>query len=497
MSHVHERDLGPILAATAVVGSLVLLSGSIATGRSAAPLAAVFAATVVALTHKAILRWHVVLAATVAIVLIIPIKRYQLPGNLPFDLEPYRLMLLVVLAGWLGSLLVDSRVRLVKSGFEGPIFLVVATSIASVAVNAERVADRQLQSDVVKGLMFLISYFLLLYVVVSVIVTHRLLDHVVRVIVVGGAIVGLGAIIEYRTGFNVFDRAASAFPLLSSSGVVETDIRAGESRVFASAQGPIPLGAMLALLLPLGVYEARRCRSAAWWTCCGLMSLGALASLSRTTVVMLAVVGLVFVWLRPRQTLRLWPALVPAVIVIQAAVPGTIGTLHSAFFPSGGLISEQSRNPGWQGSGRLADLGPALDEFSQRPILGQGFETRLTDRTRRLDQILDNQWLKTLLETGIVGAFAWTWLFGRSIRRLGRAAKEDDSDRAWLFVAIAAALAAFAVGMFLYDTFSFVQVTFMAMFLLSLGAAALRLHSRSDPVPPQPKRPSAIGVHSR
>ena len=31
-----------------------------------------------------------------------------------------------------------------------------------------------------------------------------------------------------------------------------------------------------------------------------------------------------------------------------------------------------------------------------------------------LVQILDDQWLKTLVETGIIGVFGWLWLFFRS-----------------------------------------------------------------------------------
>ncbi len=39
--------------------------------------------------------------------------------------------------------------------------------------------------------------------------------------------------------------------------------------------------------------------------------------------------------------------------------------------------------------------------------------------------------------------------------------------------ALAASLAAFGVGMFTYDTFSFVQVTFIAFVMLAFGAVAL------------------------
>ena len=47
------------------------------------------------------------------------------------------------------------------------------------------------------------------------------------------------------------------------------------------------------------------------------------------------------------------------VLALHVVMPGTIGSLRASFFPEGGLIAEQSSNPGWRGSGRIADIGPA------------------------------------------------------------------------------------------------------------------------------------------
>jgi polysaccharide biosynthesis protein PslJ len=190
--------------------------------------------------------------------------------------------------------------------------------------------------------------------------------------------------------------------------------------------------------------------------------------------VMLLVVAIVLVLLKPREALRFWPALIPALLVIQFAVPGTLGSLRSSFFPEGGLIAEQSTNPGWSGSGRIADLGPAMDEFEERPVLGQGYGTRRPTGPNPT-QILDDQWLKTLLETGIAGVVAWVWLFARFVGRVGRRARRDPSELSWLAAALTASAASFAVGMFLYDAFSFIQVTFVLFVLFALGAVALGL----------------------
>jgi O-antigen ligase len=188
---------------------------------------------------------------------------------------------------------------------------------------------------------------------------------------------------------------------------------------------------------------------------------------------MLLVVAVVFLVLRPREMKRLWPALLPALVVVHFALPGTIGALRQSFFPEGGLIADQSQNPGSRGQGRVADVAPTLTEFSRSPILGQGYGSRVVDGETPNAQILDNEWLATLLETGIAGAVAFLWLFVRSIRRLGRAARGDPSAGGWLPAALAASLTALAVGMLTFDAFSFIQVTLLLFIMLALGSVAL------------------------
>ena len=124
----------------------------------------------------------------------------------------------------------------------------------------------------------------------------------------------------------------------------------------------------------------------------------------------------------------------------------------------------------------MATLGPALShEFQPNPILGEGFGTRVTspDAIVRVPnrQILDDQWLGVLLETGVVGTLTLAWLFLRSLRWMGGIAKRDLSPRGWLLVGTTASTAGYAVGMLFYDAFSFVQVTFLLLIILALGAS--------------------------
>jgi O-antigen ligase len=415
----------------------------------------------------------------VLVILFIPIKRYSLPGHLPFELEPYRIYVAVVAMFWLAALLVDPRVRFRGSGLEVPLFMFVAAALGSVIFNGARITELDVHTEVTKQLTFFASFLVVFYLIVSVIRTREHVDRIVRVLVGCGAVVAGLSIVESWTGYNAFDHIDSVLPMLQHVDAPESSERGGKLRVMGSAQGSIALGAALAMMLPLAAYLGLRARRWFWWAAVAVMALGALATLSRTSILMLIVILAVLLWLRPKQVRRFWPVLLPAVIVVHLLLPGTIGTLRSSFFPKEGLLAQQSENAGARGSGRVADLGPALDEFSQTPVFGQGYGTRLTGRDKQNAQILDDQWLKTLLETGLVGALAWLWIFSRSIRRLARAAKEDQSEDGLLYVALAASIMAFAIGMVLFDAFAFIQVTFILFILLALGSVALNARDRS------------------
>jgi hypothetical protein len=477
-----DAERGPVVSVAFVLGSLAVLVLVVVADLPVVHLSVLVGAlAAAAVSYRTALRWHSLLAGLIVVILFIPIKRYGLPGNLPFDLEPYRLMVLLIVAGWIVSLLVDPRVRLRKSGLEGPLGLIALSAFASVLVNGTRIDELRVEAEVVKGLMFLLSFLLVVYLIVSVIRSFEQINLLVKVIVAGGAFVAGAAVFEGWSGFNVFDHLAGWVPFLSVTDTTGMMSRGGRLRVNASAQGAIPLGAALVLLIPPAIYLARTsARRVLWRPCAAVVILGALATQSRTSVVMLLVVGLVFLWLRPRETRRtLGLLLVPMLLVVHVALPGTIGALHSAFFPEGGLIAQQSQNPGWRGSGRLADIGPAMEEFVAQPLLGQGYSTRITGRVNANAQILDDQWLKTLLETGVVGVCAWLWLFARFARRVGPRAKEDDGEEGWLLTALTASVLAFAVGMFFYDAFAFIQVTLLFYILTALGMAQLALPKRT------------------
>jgi O-antigen ligase/polysaccharide polymerase Wzy-like membrane protein len=440
--------------------------------------------------QRVLLAWRTLFAAILLVIMFIPIRRYTVGGSLPIELEPYRIVIGVVLACWLCAVAADPSVRIRKTGLEWPIAAVLVVMLLSLMANIGRV---NAASDIViKQFSFFLSYLILVYFIVSVIRSRDKVDALVRLLVGGGAIVALLSLIEWRTGTNLFNWYGRVMPFLHYVDEGLPPVRGSGVRARGSAQHSIALSAALVVLIPLAVYLYRRDKRLIWLGCAGVLTLGALSTGSRTGTTMLIALLVSFLCIKPRDTVRLLPMLLPLMVVIQVVMPGTLGTMKSLLNPSY-VIKEQSYDEGG-GAGRVADLGPALARWSQQPFLGSGFGTKIADPNAQAgsdQQILDDQWLGSLLEIGAFGVLALLWLYIRAIRRLTRHARSDTSPEGWLAAGLAAALISFIVGMLTFDAFAFVQVTFLSFIVLALGSVI------TMPAEPEPGRPAASGSRAQ
>ena len=465
------------------IGVLVVLAAAVLRVQANPILAAVVLPLALVAYQRTLLAWQTLLGLILLVILFIPIRRYTVGGGLPVELEPYRLLLGVVLICWLFAVCADPAVRWRRSGLEAPILVVIAAILGSLAFNVSRVNG--VGEIVVKQVTFFLTFFLIVYFVASIVARGPKLDRMLQLLAGGGTLLAALSLIEWRTGTNFFNGLDSVIPFLNYVDFGSHIARGTGFRALGSAQHPIALGAALVMLIPLTVYLYQRYQRIGWLVCGGVITLGAFASGSRTAAIMLVVLLVTYVWIKRQETMRLLPMLIPLVIVIQVAMPGTLGTFRAILQPSY-LIQEQSQEMG-AGSGRIADLGPSLSEWSREPFFGQGFGTRVVttelgpgdvgaggDVVASDVQILDNQWLTTLLEIGAVGVLGLLWLFCRAIRRLARKARSDLGPEGWLATALAAALASFAVGMLTFDAFAFIQVTFLAFIMLGFSVVVAR-----------------------
>jgi len=224
-------DRNAVLAGGAIVVALAALTSAIVV--NAEVNAGLLVAAVVAaapLVYSVFARWERLLTALLLVILFIPIKRYRLPGNLPFDLEAYRVIAALVIVVWIAALLIDPRVRLQRSILDRRIGVLIIAVLASEVANLGSVSS--LSSYVIKSVTFLLSYVLIFYVITCVARTSRIIDVLVKTLVGGGSIVAFFAIVERRTQFNIFDHLHSVMPALTFAGATRRNVAgiSGRSR---------------------------------------------------------------------------------------------------------------------------------------------------------------------------------------------------------------------------------------------------------------------------
>jgi hypothetical protein len=433
-------------------------------------------------------RWlfdpHAIYFVALGAVFFFPANRYELPVELPLDLEPYRIAVGLAFAVWAVALLIDPNAKVRGSFLDYALLFVFVSMIASIGGNPSR--SMLFGDGVTKAVIFFVVYLGIFFLTRSLFATREKLELLLRVIVGCGTVVAALAIVETVSGFNIF----SQFGVIPGvtyvqpvAGGDEVVVRAGAVRAQSSSEHPIALGAALVMLLPLALYVASRRRR--WLFTPAVMLLGVLASVSRTPIVMLAVVTLVFLVARPRQTVQIAPYVAGIFLAVAMLVPSASTAAIRSFFPEGGLLAEQSNttDEGSITNGRLSDLGPALREWSNDWAVGEGFGTRRIDGREqqladgRYSGVLDNQWLDYLLSTGLLGVIAWIWLFARTFRRL-RPISRSRSPDSLLAIGLTASFASFALGMYFFDVLAFAQVMFV--FFLELAITAIMVGIRRD-----------------
>ena len=118
---------------------------------------------------RARLDWRWPLTVILIVILFVPMRRYALPAELPFELEPYRVIVGLAITLWILSLLAQPDVVLRRSGLEGPVLLYACALVSSDFVNPGRAAE--MQSYVIRAVTLALSVVVVFYFVVSVVRT--------------------------------------------------------------------------------------------------------------------------------------------------------------------------------------------------------------------------------------------------------------------------------------------------------------------------------------
>ena len=295
--------------------------------------------------------------------------------------------------------------------------------------------------------------------------------RVLRAMVWGGGFAGVVAALQYWLTLDVtpYLRLLPGFTLNGvDAGILS---RGALHRVAGTAIHPIELGVVSGMLLPLAVVLAvhdteRSARRR--WTPVALIGIAIATSVSRSAILAVSLAMIVLIVLMPiRQRLVALMALPFAVVAAFMSAPGLISTL-AAFFGAGT---------------RDASIASRVDDYPlveryvhQAPWFGRGGGTYIADNA--ID-ILDNQFLKSAIEIGLVGAagVAVFFLVPVVAAFIARSHARDPELRL-LCAALAGAGVSATACAFTFDAFSFPMFSNVHALVLGLIGAVWRLCAR-------------------
>jgi hypothetical protein len=446
--------------------------------------------------RRILFRWTTMLVLLVAVIMFIPIRRYEIPIPVSFALEPYRVVIAVLIVAVIVAVTLSPTFEWRHVAFGWPIGIFLATQALSIVVNGPTLVEGHLDTSAMSNLLQLLFLISVFFIVRQLLTSERIVQLFLVVLTWAGVIVGFFAIIERFTRVNVFLLLGHFLPLTLINDTTATSVRAGSNRSFASSQHPIALSVALGILIPIALYLAAHggrprnpiSRRIVYSLGVAILLGGILCTVSRTGIVMLGVMFVVVLILRPRLGAVIFAFAFPIVVIVAAVVPKLVNSTIGTLFNVNTLIASQFSNPGYRGQGRLADLGPAFTSFVQTPFFGTGIGSRIVVGPSSNSNILDNQWLGTLLDAGVIGvAGLATLLVVPIVLLLVYAFRVKPGDKyASLAIAIAISTIGYGVAMFFYDAFSFMQTFLILMMLLAVGAWLLTEMRRRPAVADQP-----------
>jgi hypothetical protein len=295
--------------------------------------------------------------------------------------------------------------------------------------------------------------------------------RVLRALTWGGAVCGVVAALQYWISLDLAThlRLLPGFSLNADNPAIVA--RAALNRVTGTSITAIELGVVAGMLLPLAIHLAihdteRRLRTR--WAVVALIGLGIPTSVSRSAIISVGLAFAVLVVLMPaRQRVVAICAAPIGVLAVFMSAHGVIGTL-TTFFGAG--TSDDSVRV------RVNDYPTAERLVHEAPWFGHGGGTYMPENI--LD-IFDNQYLKTVVELGMVGVIALlAFLVVPVATALVARRRTSNPELRLLCAALAGAALAATVCSFTFDSLSFPMFTCVHALVIGLIGAAWRLAAR-------------------
>jgi polysaccharide biosynthesis protein PslJ len=343
---------------------------------------------------------------------------------------------------------------------------VIVASYASANRHAMPVLERNAAD---RALLFTFGWFGLMAIAADGISSMERLATLLRRIVTGVSLIATLGAVQFFTGLDAtkYLKVPGLSALSQASDLLS---RGTFFRPSSTASHPIEFGAVLAICLPLAIHQARFSapdKKLFNWLQVAVIAVTAPMTVSRSAILGLILAAVILLPTWPKQERRLaYVAVVFFVTMMWLTVHGLVGTISGLFLSIGSDSSTLSR------TNALAAAGQYV---AQHPWLGRGPSTFLPATYF----YIDDQYLTSLIETGILGAlsliavFLTGWLVARNTRRLN-----SDPEARHLAQCFAACSAVAAVSFFTYDALSFPMASGLTFLIIGCAGAFWRLTVR-------------------
>jgi O-antigen ligase len=305
------------------------------------------------------------------------------------------------------------------------------------------------------------------------------IHRVLRALIWGGAFCGIVAALQFWLKRDIT-------PYLRLPGFTLNQLlviigsRNGVSRVTGTATEAIELGVVAGMLLPLAVYMAMHDVDRSLvrrWLPIPFIAVAVPFSVSRSsTLSAVLALGVLIVCLPPARRLNAIAAIPVAVAFIFLTAHRVLGTLKAYFF-AGTADSSISH--------RVDNYPYVLHQVSQAPWFGQGGGTYVSGSYTNLFQshILDNQYLDTVIELGVLGLAALVFYsFWPFVAALAARSRSSDPRLRDLSAALAgSALSALVCSAF-FDSLSYPMFVYVQALVVGLVGAVWLLVDKENAV---------------
>ena len=215
-----------------------------------------------------------------------------------------------------------------------------------------------------------------------------------------------------------------------------------------------------------------------WWLAAGILLAGTISTQRKSSLLIPVGTVVAMAVYSPRRMIKFLPAI---------AALGLVATVVSPHAVSGVLYQFKVVSTSNSTTHRTEAYPFVTPFILGHPFFGRGWGSFAPHQYA----ILDNEYLRLLIETGFIGLISYLIVLFTGGAVAHRAARSRDPERHALGVALIGAIAGFAIASATFDVLAFAQAPYLLMFVLALAVVA------ADPAAMRARLATAAPVTAR